>query len=327
VIVASDGVDLHVEVHGEGDPVLLLHGWPDSGDLWRDQVPRLASAGFRLIVPDLRGFGRSARPEGRDSYQLGRSVADMAAVLDAVGAPSAHVVGHDFGAALAWLIAMRLPGRVRTLTALSVPHPGTPEGMRQLEMAWYRLFFQFEGIAEATLEYDDWAALRALTPGYRDIDRAIANFSRPGALTASLNWYRANTAPRMPGPPRPLPPVSCPVLGVWSDGDRYLDGARMRASGELVSGPWRYAEITGASHWIPLDAPDELAALLLEWLGRPDQAVASGDSQPALRSRPWRYQETMRGPASRGTTGPSRTTRAAGRRSTRSWPGPWPGTR
>jgi pimeloyl-ACP methyl ester carboxylesterase len=192
---------------------------------------------------------------------------------------------------------------VRTLTALSVPHPGVPEGARQLEMAWYRLFFQFEEIAEATLRYDDWAALRQLTPGYRDIGQAIADFSRPGALTASLNWYRANTAPRMPGPPRPLPPVTCPVLGVWSDGDRYLDGARMRASGELVSGPWRYAEITGASHWIPLDAPEELGALLLDWLGGPGRSAAAGDSQPALRSDHGALRERRAGPPRAGLPG------------------------
>jgi pimeloyl-ACP methyl ester carboxylesterase len=267
MIVTGSGVELYVEVHGAGDPVLLLHGWPDDGELWRNQVPALAAAGFQVITPDLRGFGRSARPDGTGSYQLANSVADVAAVLDAAGAAAAHVVGHDWGAAVAWLAAMLLPDRVRTLTVLSVPHLAAPSTVRQREMAWYQLFFQFEEIAEATLRYDNWAALRELAPGYRDIDRAIANLSRPGALTASLNWYRANLAPRMPGPRPPLPPVTAPTFGIWSDGDRYLDGARMRASGDLVRGPWRYAEIAGATHWIPLDAPDELNGRLLDWLG------------------------------------------------------------
>jgi pimeloyl-ACP methyl ester carboxylesterase len=268
--VTSSGVELHVEVHGDGDPVLLLHGWPDDAGLWRHQVPALTAAGFRVITPDLRGFGRSDRPAETSAYQLANSVADVAAVLDAAGVPgtgTVHVVGHDWGAAVAWLTAMYLPDRVRTLTAVSVPHLAAPDTARQREMAWYQLFFQFEEVAEATLRYDDWAALRELTPGYRDIDRAIENLSRPGALTASMNWYRANLAPRMPGPRPQLPPVKAPTLGIWSDGDRYLDGARMRASGDLVTGPWRYAEVTGASHWIPLDAPEELNALLLDWLG------------------------------------------------------------
>jgi len=266
MIVNANGVELYADIQGEGTPVLLLHGWPDSSALWRNQIPFLTGHGFRTIAPDLRGFGRSSRPEGTDSYRLTNSVADAAAVLDAVDAPAVHVVGHDWGAAVAWLTAMFLPDRVRTLTAISVPHLAAPVTMRQREMAWYQLFFQFEEIAEATLRHDDWAVLREFAPGYADLDRAIADLSRPGALTASLNWYRANTAPRMPGPRRELPPVTVPTLGIWSDGDRYLDGTRMRASGELVKGRWRYEEIAGASHWIPLDAPERLNELLLGWL-------------------------------------------------------------
>jgi pimeloyl-ACP methyl ester carboxylesterase len=266
MIVNANGVELYVETHGDGVPVLLLHGWPDSSALWRHQVPFLTANGFQAITPDLRGFGQSSRPDGKEAYQLRNSVADVAAILDAAGARTAHVVGHDWGAAVAWLTAMYLPDRVRTLTVLSVPHPLAPVTRRQREMAWYQLFFQFEEIAEATLMDEDWAALRELAPGYADIDRAITDLSRPGALTASLNWYRANLAPRMPGPRPGLPPVTAPALGVWSDGDRYLDGARMRASGDLVKGPWRYAEIAGAGHWIPLDASDQLNELLIGWL-------------------------------------------------------------
>jgi pimeloyl-ACP methyl ester carboxylesterase len=265
--VTSNGVELHVEVHGDGDPVLLLHGWPDDAGLWRHLVPALTAAGFRVIAPDLRGFGRSGRPADKYAYKLADSVADVAAILEATGTAAAHVVGHDWGAAVAWLTAMYLPDRVRTLTAVSVPHLAAPDTVRQREMAWYQLFFQFEEVAEATLRYDDWSGLRELAPWYQDLDRAIARLSQPGALTASLNWYRANLAPRMPGPRPALPPVQAPTLGIWSDGDRYLDGARMRASGELVNGPWRYAEVAGATHWIPLDAPEEFSALLLDWLG------------------------------------------------------------
>jgi pimeloyl-ACP methyl ester carboxylesterase len=263
MIVRAGDVELHADDHGDGVPVVLLHGWPDSSALWRNQVPVLTGQGFRAITPDLRGFGRSARPAGKHHYTLRGAVGDVATVLDACGVDTAHVVGHDWGAAVAWLAAMLLPDRVRTLTAVSVPHPLAPVTERQREMAWYQLFFQFEEIAEASLSYDDWALLRELTPGYKDIDRAIADLSRPGALTASLNWYRANLAPRMPGPPLELPPVTAPTLGIWPDGDRYLDGARMRASGRLVKGPWRYAEIPGSTHWAPLDAPGTVSDLLL----------------------------------------------------------------
>jgi pimeloyl-ACP methyl ester carboxylesterase len=266
MIVSANGIDLYVEVHGDGAPVLLLHGWPDSSAVWRNQVPVLAEHGFQVITPDLRGFGQSARPEGKEHYRLRESVADVAAILDACGAPEAHVVGHDWGSAVAWATAIYLPDRVRTLAAISVPHPLAPVTMRQREMAWYQLYFQFEEVAEARVQYNDWAELRELTPGYKDIERAIANLSRPGALTATLNWYRANLAPRLPGPPPELPPVTAPTLGIWSDGDRYLDGVRMRASGDFVQAPWRYEEIPGATHWIPLDAPERLNELLLDWL-------------------------------------------------------------
>ncbi|MBO0806918.1 MAG: alpha/beta hydrolase [Actinobacteria bacterium] len=261
-----NGVSLYVEEHGSGTPVLLLHGWPDSARLWRHQIPFLTRHGFRVIAPDLRGFGRSGKPADVADYRLRNSVADVAGILDALGAETAHVVGHDWGAAVAWLAAALLPDRVRTLTALSVPHPFAPPTVRQREMAWYQLFFQFEGIAEATIADNGWAWFREFSRGDGDQQQYLADLSRPGALTASLNWYRANLAPRLPGPPPQLPPVTVPTLGIWSTNDHYLDGERMPMSAAFVTGPWRYEEITGASHWIPLDAPGELNDLLLGWL-------------------------------------------------------------
>ncbi len=265
-MIAGDGVSLYVEDHGEGDPVLLLHGWPDSARLWRHQVPFLARHGYRVITPDLRGFGRSGRPQDVAGYSLRHSVADMAAILDHLGLARVHVVGHDWGATVSWYLAMLLPDRVRTLTVISVPHPRSEQTLRSLEMGWYQLLFQFEGVAEATVQHEEWAWLRRFTRGDGDQEQWIADLSRPGALTASLNWYRANLAPRLPAPRRDLPPVTAPVLGIWSTGDHYLDGEMMRNSAPLVKGPWRYEEISGASHWVPVDAPGRLNELLLEWL-------------------------------------------------------------
>jgi pimeloyl-ACP methyl ester carboxylesterase len=106
-----------------------------------------------------------------------------------------------------------------------------------------------------------------LLRGDGDVDRYISDLSRPGSLTASLNWYRANLAPRTPGSPPELPPVKAPTLGIWSTNDHYMDGERMKMSGRFVKGPWRYEQIDGASHWIPLDASDRVNQLLIEWLG------------------------------------------------------------
>ena len=267
-LIDVNGVSLYVEEHGDGVPVLLMHGWPDSARLWRHQVPVLAAAGFRVITPDMRGFGRSARPAEVDAYRLRTLVADVNGLLDQLGVDQAHVVGHDWGAGVAWLTAILSPDRVRTLTVISVAHPRAPDTVRQREMAWYQLFFLFPDIAEATIRYDDWAWLRTFSRGDGDLEQAIADLSRPGALTASLNWYRANVAPRMPKPAPELPPVLAPTLGIWSTRDHYLDGERMRNSAGLVLGPWRYEEIPDASHWVPLDAPDRLNELLLDWLRR-----------------------------------------------------------
>jgi pimeloyl-ACP methyl ester carboxylesterase len=263
--VQVNGIELYVEDSGSGTPVVLLHGWPDSGRLWRHQVPALQDAGLRTVVPDLRGFGRSDKPQEVEAYAPPVVVADVIGLLDALGIERAHVVGHDWGAFVAWMVAALAPERVDRLVVLSVPHPAAPRTIRQREMAWYQLFFQFPGIAEQWLQHDDWALLREFLRGDGDLEQYVQDLARPGALTASLNWYRAILAPRPPGPPPAIPPVQAATLGVWSRGDHYLEGGRMKASGAFVEGPWRYEEVDG-SHWIPVDVPEVLTALLLEWL-------------------------------------------------------------
>jgi pimeloyl-ACP methyl ester carboxylesterase len=261
-----NGISLHVEDHGSGTPVVLLHGWPDSSHLWRHQITFLTSNGFRVIAPDLRGFGRSDKPQEVAAYAFANPVADIVGMLDALGLSRAHLVGHDWGAFIAWMTAILHPDRVERLVVLSVPHPLAPRTLRQREMAWYQLFFQFEGVAEAWLQHDEWALLRDFLRGDGDVDRYIEDLSRPGALTASLNWYRANLAPRPPGRAPDLPAVQAPTLAIWSTNDHYLDGARLEASASFVDANWRYERIEGVSHWIPLDVPDRLNELLLEWL-------------------------------------------------------------
>jgi pimeloyl-ACP methyl ester carboxylesterase len=206
------------------------------------------------------------------AYSLQNAVSDVVGILDALGIDAADIVGHDWGAAVEWFTAAAHPDRAPKLVVLSVPHPLAPRTLRQRELAWYQLFFQFEGIAEAWLQHDDWALFRELVRGDGDVDRYISDLSRPGALTASLNWYRANLAPRQPRPAHAgaspnLPPMEAPTLGIWSTNDHYLDGEGMKMSGRFVKGSWRYEQIDGTSHWIPLDASDQLNQLLIEWLG------------------------------------------------------------
>lgn len=271
--VAGDGVELAVLDEGEGHPVLLLHGFPDSSRVWRHQIARLSAAGMRVIVPDLRGFGESDRPEAVEEYAVARSVADMVAVLDALAIDRAHVVGHDFGAVVAWVLAAVVPERVDHLVAMSVGHPATGRlrTMEDREKAWYQLLFQFPDVAEALLQRDDWKLLREWLREDGDLEHYLDDLSRPGALTAGLNWYRANLAPQLELQRRTPPPaVTAPTLGLWSSCDNYLTEHRMIRSSEHVLGRWRYERIEGAGHWMQIDEPDRVNELLVEFLGAHD---------------------------------------------------------
>ncbi len=267
--IPGDGVTLAVLDEGEGRPVVLLHGFPDSSHVWRHQVPALVGAGMRVIAPDLRGFGESDKPEAVEEYAIRRSIADVVAVLDALGIERAHVVGHDWGAGLAWALAAFVPARVERLVAMSVGHPNTlrDRSIEQREKAWYQLLFQFADVAEELLMRDDWKLFRQFVRGDGDLERYIADLSRPGALTAGLNWYRANAAPAGQLRERSsFPAVTVPTLGIWSSGDHYLTEAPIARSGEHVDAEWRYERIEGASHWMQVDEPDRLNDLLLGFL-------------------------------------------------------------
>jgi len=264
----NDGVGIAYEVTGEGPPVVLLHGFPDSGNLWRHQVPALADAGFKVIVPDMRGYGASDKPTETDAYNILYLVADVGAVLEDANVEQAHVVGHDWGAAVAWALAAVAPDRVDHLAALSVGHPSSfrADGFEQHEKSWYMLLFQFEGVAEHWLSDDDWANFRAWGR-HPDADAVIAELEANRSLTPGLAWYRANIPPESYiAPPLVLPAVQAPTMGVWSSGDIALTEGQMTRSAAQISGSWRYERIDGPGHWMQLEAPDEVNRLLLDFL-------------------------------------------------------------
>lgn len=266
-----DGVALRVTDHGEGPAVLMLHGWPDTAHLWRRQIPDLTAAGYRVIAPDMRGSGGSDKPDAVEAYRMSEHVGDMVAVLDQAGAERAHVVGHDWGAVTAWALSLRRPDRVRCLTAVSAGHPDAfaDAGLRQIQRSWYMFLFQFEGVAEDLLTADDWALFRRMMMGHPETEHWIDTLSRPGALTASLNSYRANARPdQLLGARRGLPACRVPTLGVWSKGDLALTEQQMTDSAQHVDAEWEYVRIEDAGHWVPLDAPAELNRVLVDWLGR-----------------------------------------------------------
>ena len=268
--IQVNGVNLSVIDEGEGTPVMFLHGFPDRGSMWSNQIDAVVGAGYRAVAPDLRGFGDSDAPDGVDEYGLFSAVTDLAEMLDALGIEQTHVVGHDWGAALAWIFATVHGDRTLSLTAVSVGHPSAfaSAGLEQRQRSWYMLAFQFKDIAEQMVMADDFAFLAHFgDDGERK--QWVADLSRPGRMTSALNWYRANVPPETllaTGPGLELPPVAARTMGVWSSNDEALTEAQMKNSANHVAGGFRYERIEGVSHWIPTVAADQLNALLLDFL-------------------------------------------------------------
>jgi pimeloyl-ACP methyl ester carboxylesterase len=263
-----------------GEPVVLLHGFPESSHSWRHQLPALAGAGYHAVAPDLRGYGDSDRPAAVDAYAAPRLVGDVAGLIAALGHESAHVVGHDWGGGLAWALAGTRPETVRSLTILNAPVGVVSARLRrenaaQRAKSWYMLLFQFPGVAETWLSQDDFANLREFVfdtaaPGtYTDEDRRVFvdALRRDGALTAALNWYRANMPPAawLRDPPDP-PPVPVPTMVIWGEADVNMDPLLLERSAATVTGPLRVERLPGVSHWVQQEAPDRVNELLLDFL-------------------------------------------------------------
>ncbi|MFF3841398.1 alpha/beta fold hydrolase [Streptomyces sp. NPDC001930] len=264
-------VALDVEVSGEGPAVLLVHGFPDSHRLWRHQIPALNAAGFMTVAPTLRGFGTSDRPEGGpEAYHPAKHVGDMLELLAGLGIDRVHLVGHDWGSGVVQGLAGVVPDRVRSLSLLSVGHLGgmRAAGWEQRQLSWYMVLFQLAGLAEDWLARDDYANLREMLGEHPDAESVIEPIRTPGALTAALNIYRAGLPPEVLfGAELPLVPLpKLPVMGLWSTGDRFLTEHSMAATGEFVSGSWRYERIEEAGHWLQLDQPEKVNELLLSFL-------------------------------------------------------------
>lgn len=261
-------LDIHEAGPADGEPVLLLHGFPQGADAWDAVVPALTGAGYRTIAPDQRGYSAGARPAGRAAYALSGIVEDAVAVIDERCGGRAHVVGHDWGAAVAWRLAARHPERVRTLTALSVPplmaYARSVVTSRQFLASWYFAALQLPWLPERLLgDQRRFAGILQRTGQSRErAERDARRLADPAALAAAIGWYRAVPTQRSAVDP----PVTVPTLFVWSDGDTAITRQATELAHTHVTGPYRYAELRGVSHWIPEEAPDQLAALLLEHL-------------------------------------------------------------
>jgi pimeloyl-ACP methyl ester carboxylesterase len=263
--------DVRVDGPEDGRPVLLLHGFPQTSLSWVAVTPLLTEAGLRTYAPDQLGYSPGARPDEVGAYSTPNLAQVTADLMTALDVPVADVVGHDWGANVAWALAGWHPDRVRSLTAVSVPHPAAytvayrtdPE---QKERSGYiRLFWQ-QGKAEEVLLADEGRRLRRMLSGGEGdtgvpaeaIDEYVTVLSAPGALTAALNWYRAMSSDTR------VDPVAVPTTYVWSDGDVAIGRTAAEACANYVTGDYRFVELPGVTHWIPEQAPDQLAAAIVD---------------------------------------------------------------
>jgi len=194
---------------------------------------------------------------------------DIVSILDALDVDSGHLIGHDWGSSPCWLAATFSPERVRSLTSLSVGHPLAfrDAGIEQRQKSFYMLLFQFVDIAEEWLSADDWTNMKLLIGDLDNWPRRRVELEKPSALTASLNWYRANVGPAtLVDPPANLPNVTVPTLGVMGAHDWALLDTQMINSSEHVDGEFQYKSVPDAAHWLQTDQPEVVNDLLIEWL-------------------------------------------------------------
>ena len=276
--MAANGWDFTARAAGpeDGPLVILLHGFPQTSRCYAGQLAALGQGGYRAVAPDQRGYSPGARPADVAAYRVDELVADVAALADGLGAETFDLVGHDWGGLIAWLVAGRYPQRVRTLSALSTPHP---QALRealvggnadQIERFSYFDLFRQPEVPEGLLLGADGSGegLRQLfADSGIEADAArsyIETLRQPGALTAALNWYRANDLKALTEPG----PISVPTLYVWSTADIALGRWAAEATAGHMAGPYRFEVLEGVNHWIPDVAADRLNPFLLEHIGQ-----------------------------------------------------------
>ena len=273
-----NGVRLHVAQAGSanGKPVILLHGFPEYWGGWKHQIPALAAAGYRVWAPDQRGYNLSDKPVGIDAYVLDELAADVAGLIQAMGVEKVFLVGHDWGAAVAWWTALHYPHLLQKLVILNVPHPivmrRTLSGnWRQTLKSWYMFFFQIPWLPETLMTVNNASGATQMMAGSSKpttfSDEEMADYRKawlqPGAFTGMINWYRALMRRQPQSPPSYR--VSVPTLMIWGKNDIALSSEMAQPSIDLCDNG-RLVFLENATHWVQHDEPEEVNRLLLEFL-------------------------------------------------------------
>ncbi len=281
--VEANGFRFAVDQAGEGERLALcLHGFPESRFSWRHQLPLLTRLGYRAWAPDLRGYGETEpRPQAVSAYLIDRLMEDVAALIDASGARTVTLIGHDWGAGLAWTFAANRVRPLERLVIMNVPHPAVMNAVlrrsfAQLRKSWYMFFFQLPGVPERMMTAND---ARAVRRAFHDmavdkahftddvLDRYARDAQRPGAMTAMINWYRA--AFRLRGKlAGPWDVIETPTLIVWGEEDAAL-GLELLDGTDAYVRDLTVRRLPNVSHWVQQEAPDKVNAILEEWLTAP----------------------------------------------------------
>jgi pimeloyl-ACP methyl ester carboxylesterase len=267
----TNGIHLHTVLAGpvDGEPVFLLHGFPEAWFGWEAQIDALARAGFRVIAPDQRGYNLSDKPPGVASYRMPALVADVLGLADALGVDRFSLAGHDWGAMVAWNLALRHPERVRRAAIANGPHPAVMGSylrshLSQVIKSWYAFFFQLPRLPERVVRADNWRLLMSAMPDdltEQERERYRSAWTQPGAITAMLGWYRANFRPS--GPSAESPRVRVPTLVLWGQQDPYMSYEMAPLSVGLCD-EGRLVTFSEATHWVLHDKPKETSQLLIE---------------------------------------------------------------
>jgi pimeloyl-ACP methyl ester carboxylesterase len=270
--VPLGGLTFTVDVAGPGDgePVLLLHGFPETRHMWRAQLEALAAAGYRAVAPDQRGYSTGARPSAMQDYATAHLVADAAGLMDRLGHPRFHLVGHDWGGQIAWLLAAAHPERLISLSVLSRPHPAAfvramrEDAAQSARSGHHRAFREDDAVARMRA-----AGLKPLreamqNQGVPSADAAVyvEKLLEPGGIEGAMNWYRATGLQAAE-----TPKVATPTLYVWGDADATVGRLAAELTGEYVTGPYRFEVVPGAGHFVVDQMPQRVSELLLAHIG------------------------------------------------------------
>lgn len=272
--IELNGVQYHVRDSQKGkETVLLLHGWPDDGTIWHKQIPALIEADYRVICPDLPGYGLSAAPSDTERYQIANLVTDLVVLIEQLNLNKIHCVAHDYGAVLGWELASNTE-LLKTYTAMSVGHLAEflTISFANLQVQWL-YFLNIQDIAPQLYLANNGYFFREVLRSHPYGDRIVAKALKSEMFENMQRLEKANPVPeyllaaltgQLPEPN----PINIPTLGIWSEKDEFLWESQMKNSGKYISAHWQYVRMEQAGHWFMLEQPDETNQLLLSWLAK-----------------------------------------------------------